>query len=195
MGITASSAQAVTTIASGGVMALTTLLLLGLFFRRTAPPKGALWVAIAVIFIGAVVQLLPTIFLMNMAPHVSVTLTPTTSSLANMLQLLHSEPIQARPILWLETSDPKCVADTPEYDPKFLDCPHFSRKYLLTSSDVNVHVYVDNVMNELQARIDKISSDKILRLSAAQVAISKSFLHASAPGVPAQAPVGEDTTK
>lgn len=183
MTINAEAADAIARIASGGFMALAVLFLVVIFARSRTPAPGAIRAATIVIAIGAVVQVVTYLTWFFVTPRVSVTLTPSAVSFTHFMLASDGIPITTRPLLWLDTSDKHCIRESPEFVANSQGCPAFSSEIFLSSAHTAIHVYVDDVMEELR--------DRINRLSSAQAASSASRL-GNAGSSPHQSPIGEN---
>jgi hypothetical protein len=165
MGNSLLSPQAIVTIASGGFMALATLFLLIILLRRRAHDPAALRAALVVIGIGAVIQIIPPVLWSFVTPQVSVNFSPGTKNIGSMIGL--GEPLKSKPILWLEGGNVKCNPDTKGYTADESDCPSFQQRLPLTSRELRINIYADDVMLELHDRIMRISSAQAVSLHSA----------------------------
>lgn len=187
--INSSGAQAIATIASAGFMGLAALYLVALF-ARGAPRGHELLTAIFVITIGAVVQLVPYFMMLFVEPHISVTLSPSPETLRELLAFSPGAPIKSHPRLWLASGDPRCIPEAPEYDPSYHGCLRFSSTFPLLSRDANIHVYVDNVLNEVLEHIRQPMMDRLQRMASAQAVASAACTRGRKPALA----IADDTT-
>jgi hypothetical protein len=152
--------QEIAAIASSGVMGLATLFLLLLLSKERRAPGAHIFAAVAVIVLGAVVQLTTLYFekIASFQAQVRVELTPTATQFPLYLPPEIGAPMKARPRVWLSNTNVKCRQVAAD------DCPDFSKKLILASGGDTIYVSVDEAMQEMR--------DRILRLTATTRALS-----------------------
>jgi hypothetical protein len=155
------TAQDFVTIASGGVMALAAVFLVAvLLIRGGGVPTPTLVASIAVILIGALVQLGGRYLdlIAHARTRVSVSLIPEPSSFGLYFGANDGAPLRSRAKLWLATSSDKCIPDSGHYDDKEASCPRFSKLFEIRDVQDTIHVSVQDAMDEMRARVLKASA-------------------------------------
>ncbi|QBB69461.1 hypothetical protein ELE36_03200 [Pseudolysobacter antarcticus] len=155
--LTQMSANDIVAIASAGVMGLAALVVVGTLFRPKAPQARVLWMCIAVLLLGAVVQLADKWmqYFVNGKHFLTVNITPTPSTFSYFISNEESGGLQSKPYIWLAGGPSQCVPNQSGYDPAYKDCPGFDQTFpLLSNSDV-IDVSVEAIMVELHGRLLK----------------------------------------
>jgi uncharacterized membrane protein YraQ (UPF0718 family) len=139
-------------------MGLAALVVVGTLFRPQAPQARVLWTCIAVLLLGAVVQLTDKWmqYFVNGKHFVTVSIKPTPSTFSVYLPSDQPGDLQSKPYIWLAGGPPHCVPNPSIYDPTAADCPGFDQTFpLLSSSDV-IDVSVEAIMKELSQRLTRV---------------------------------------
>jgi hypothetical protein len=114
---------------------------------------------LVVVLIGAVVQ----VWSLYVATHPSlqIELSPMPSQFSLYLPDELGEPLQARPRLWLSSSNVKCNANSSRFDAAAQDCPSFSERLSIGNGGETVYISVNDAMEEMRRRLIRVTAASV----------------------------------